>query len=562
MTNQNTSSTPANSGARPAKWVSFVGSGPGDPGLLTVRAVELLREAEIVVTEVPDHEQLVRDVLGLPAPVEPGDETAGQPAVESGPVFVDGGFGEDGQPLTHAARAKVIVKQARSGKRVVRLMSGDPFLYASGPEEAQACTKAGVGFEIVPGVSSVSAVPTYAGIPLTTKNHREVAVVNCSDSKVDWSSFPVHQTLVLLSAVGSIGEIAEQLVAAGRSEDTSVSMTSTGTLTCQQTVVSTLARIGSDVRSAEMAPPAIAVVGPVVDLRETLSWFETKPLFGWRVLVPRTKEQAGGLSSRLRGFGAVPEEVPTISVEPPRNPQQMDKAVRGLVEGRYEWIAFTSVNAVRAVREKFEEYGLDARAFSGLKIAAVGDKTASALADWGLNSDLVPSGEQSARGLLEDWPPYDDVLDPINRVFLPRADIATETLVAGLVDLGWEVDDVTAYRTVRAAPPPAPTREAIKTGRFDAVVFTSSSTVRNLVGIAGKPHTSTIIAVIGPATAKTAEEHGLRVDVLAPNPSVEELVDALADFGATRRASMLESGQPVTKPSERRPSTRRKTGSK
>ena len=562
MTNQNTSSTPANSGARPAKWVSFVGSGPGDPGLLTVRAVELLREAEIVVTEVPDHEQLVRDVLGMPAPVEPGDEAAGQPAVESGPVFVDGGFGEDGQPLTHAARAKVIVKQARSGKRVVRLMSGDPFLYASGPEEAQACTKAGVGFEIVPGVSSVSAVPTYAGIPLTTKNHREVAVVNCSDSKVDWSSFPVHQTLVLLSAVGSIGEIAEQLVAAGRSEDTSVSMTSTGTLTCQQTVVSTLARIGSDVRSAEMAPPAIAVVGPVVDLRETLSWFETKPLFGWRVLVPRTKEQAGGLSSRLRGFGAVPEEVPTISVEPPRNPQQMDKAVRGLVEGRYEWIAFTSVNAVRAVREKFEEYGLDARAFSGLKIAAVGDKTASALADWGLNSDLVPSGEQSARGLLEDWPPYDDVLDPINRVFLPRADIATETLVAGLVDLGWEVDDVTAYRTVRAAPPPAPTREAIKTGRFDAVVFTSSSTVRNLVGIAGKPHTSTIIAVIGPATAKTAEEHGLRVDVLAPNPSVEELVDALADFGATRRASMLESGQPVTKPSERRPSTRRKTGSK
>ncbi len=249
-------------------------------------------------------------------------------------------------------------------------------------------------------------------------------------------------------------------------------------------------------------------------------------------------------------------------MEPPRNPQQMDKAVRGLVEGRYEWIAFTSVNAVRAVREKFEEYGLDARAFSGLKIAAVGDKTAAALADWGLNSDLVPTGEQSARGLLEDWPPYDDVLDPINRVFLPRADIATETLVAGLISLGWEVDDVTAYRTVRAAPPAAATREAIKSGKFDAVVFTSSSTVRNLVGIAGKPHPSTIIAVIGPATAKTAEEHGLRVDVLAPQPSVEDLVEALADFGATRRASMIESGQPVTRPSERRPSTRRKASSK
>jgi uroporphyrinogen III methyltransferase/synthase len=240
----------------------------------------------------------------------------------------------------------------------------------------------------------------------------------------------------------------------------------------------------------------------------------------------------------------------------------MDKAVRGLVEGRYEWIAFTSVNAVRAVREKFEEYGLDARAFSGLKIAAVGEKTASSLLEWGLRADLVPSGEQSARGLLDDWPPYDDLLDPINRVFLPRADIATETLVAGLVELGWEVDDVTAYRTVRAAPPPAPTREAIKAGKFDAVVFTSSSTVRNLVGIAGKPHASTIIAVIGPATAKTAEEHGLRVDVMAPNPSAEELADALADFGAARRASLVESGQPVTRPSERRSTGRRRAGSK
>ena len=181
---------------------------------------------------------------------------------------------------------------------------------------------------------------------------------------------------------------------------------------------------------------------------------------------------------------------------------------------------------------------------------------------WGLRADLVPSGEQSAAGLLADWPEYDEALDPINRVFLPRADIATENLVAGLIDLGWECDDVTAYRTVRAAPPPPETRDAIKTGKFDAVVFTSSSTVRNLVGIAGKPHASTIIAVIGPATAKTAEEHGLRVDVLAPNPSVEELVDARADFGAARRSSMLESGQQVTKPSERRPSTRRKASSK
>jgi uroporphyrinogen III methyltransferase/synthase len=538
-------------------WVSFVGSGPGDPGLLTVRAVDLLRQADVVVTEVQDHAALVRSVLGLPEPVavEEGEET---PVV--GPEIVDGGFGEDGQPLTHAARAKVVVKHAKRGRRVVRLMAGDPFLYASGPEEAQACVKAGLGFEIVPGVSSVSAVPAYAGIPLTTKDHREVAVVTCGD-KVDWSQYADGRTLVLLSGVGMIGDISKALVEAGRPASTPVAMTRVGTTTEQATVISTLEHIAADARAARMSPPAIIVIGNVVDLRETLSWFETKPLFGWRVLVPRTKEQAGTLSQRLRGYGAVPEEVPTISVEPPRNPLQMDKAVRGLVEGRYEWIAFTSVNAVKAVREKFEEYGLDARAFSGLKIAAVGDKTAQAIAAWGLRADLVPSGEQSAAGLLEDWPEYDELLDPINRVFLPRADIATENLVAGLVDLGWECDDVTAYRTVRATPPPAPTRDAIKSGKFDAVVFTSSSTVRNLVGIAGKPHPSTIIAVIGPATAKTAEEHGLRVDVLAPKPDVEELVDALADFGATRRMSMLEAGQPVTKPSERKPSGRRKATS-
>jgi uroporphyrinogen III methyltransferase/synthase len=552
-TTQEIQAPAASTPARAKGWVSFVGSGPGDPELLTVRAAALLREADVVVTEVPEHAAFVRTVLGLPALVE-GEEAA------DGPELVDGGFGEDGQPLTHANRAKVVVKQAKRDLRVVRLMSGDPFLYASGPEEAQACAKAGIGFEIVPGVSSVTAVPSYAGIPLTTKNNREVAVVTCGE-KVDWSRYADNRTLVLLSAVGSIREIAEALVQAGRPAETPVAMTQLGTTTEQATVTSTLADIAADARAAKIQPPAITVVGNVVDMRETLSWFETKPLFGWRVLVPRTKEQAGSLSQRLRGYGAVPEEVPTISVEPPRNPQQMDKAVRGLVEGRYEWIAFTSVNAVKAVREKFEEYGLDARAFSGLKIAAVGDKTAQSLEDWGLRADLVPSGQQSAAGLLEDWPPYDEVLDPINRVFLPRADIATENLVAGLIDLGWEVDDVTAYRTVRATPPPAPTRDAIKTGKFDAVVFTSSSTVRNLVGIAGKPHPTTVIAVIGPATAKTAEEHGLRVDVLASKPDVEVLVDALADFGAARRASLVEAGQPVTKPSDRKPSARRKANS-
>jgi uroporphyrinogen III methyltransferase/synthase len=435
-------------------------------------------------------------------------------------------------------------------------MDGDPATFNGLAEEALALHKAGIRFDVVPGVSAVSAVPAYAGIPLTSSTSQAVHVVSANDRKVDWSaSVSDHVTVVLLGAPADLGEALGKLLAAGRSGDTPVALTERGTTIRQVTRSTTLGEVGAVMSDVEF--PALAVVGSTVALRDQLSWFETKPLFGWNILVPRTKEQSGSTIARLASYGATAEVVPTISVEPPRTPQQMERAIKGLVTGRYEWIGFTSVNAVRAVREKFEEFGLDARAFAGLKIAAVGGVTAGALREWGLEPDLVPSGEQSARGLLDVWPPFDEVLDPINRVFLPRADIATDTLVAGLQATGWEVDDVTAYRTVRAAPPPAPVREAIKGGQFDAVVFTSSSTVRNLVGIAGKPHPSTVIACIGPATAKTAEEHGLRVDVLAPKPDVELLVDALADFGAARRAALVEAGQPVTKPSERKPSGRR-----
>jgi uroporphyrinogen III methyltransferase/synthase len=516
-------------------WVSFVGSGPGDPDLLTVRAVELLRQADVVVTEAPEHEPMVRRLLGLPAVP---DDTAAEgeaPEVAEGPVFVDGGFGEDGQPLTHAARAKVVVRQAKGGRRVVRLMTGDPFLYASGPEEAQACAKAGLPFEIVPGISSVSAVPAYAGIPLTTKDHREVAVVTCHSS-VDWSQYADNRTLVLLSGVNMCGDVAKALIAAGRSPQTPVAMTRVGTTTAQETLTSTLENLAADARAARMTPPAIIVVGDVVDLRETLSWFETKPLFGWRVLVPRTKDQAGEMSDRLVGHGALPIEVPTIAVEPPRSPAQMERAVKGLVDGRFQWVVFTSTNAVRAVWEKFNEFGLDARAFSGVKIACVGQATADKVRAFGINPELVPAGEQSSLGLLDEFPDYDEIFDPVNRVLLPRADIATETLAEGLRERGWEIEDVTAYRTVRAAPPPAHTREMIKTGGFDAVCFTSSSTVRNLVGIAGKPHARTIVACIGPKTAETAAEFGLRVDVQPETAAVGPLVEALAEHAARLRA--------------------------
>jgi uroporphyrinogen III methyltransferase/synthase len=214
----------------------------------------------------------------------------------------------------------------------------------------------------------------------------------------------------------------------------------------------------------------------------------------------------------------------------------MERAIKGLVDGRYAWTIFTSVNAVRAVWEKFAEHGLDARHFGGVKIACIGEATADAVRAFGIQPELIPSGEQTSEGLLAEFSPHDEILDPVGRVLLPRADIATETLAEGLRERGWEIEDVTAYRTVRAAPPPAETREMIKTGGFDAVCFTSSSTVRNLVGIAGKPHARTIIACIGPKTAETAAEFGLRVDVQPETAAVGPLVDALAEHAARLRA--------------------------
>ena len=531
--------------------VAFVGAGPGDPGLLTMRAAQLLGEADVVILDQICRERFI-------APFTKDD-------VE----IVDAGYGQAGAQLTIASRAKLVVKAAKScvadtdrlgeDKLVVRLMDGDPSTFHGLAEEALACTKAGIPFEIVPGVSAISAVPTYAGVPLTDNKSRNVHVVVAGDPKLDWSHhIDPSTTVVVLGEGEQLREALMDLTAAGRRPTTPVALTENGTTIEQHTFTTTLAQVPKALKRMAFTGPVMAVVGSTVAHREVLSWWESKPLFGWRVLIPRTKEQSGSMVDRLAAHGASNDIVPTISVEPPRTPQQMERAIKGLVTGRYEWVGFTSVNAVRAVREKFAEIGLDVRAFAGLKVAAVGGVTAAALREWGLESDLIPADEQSAKGLLEVWPEFDPQLDPINRVFLPRADIATDTLVAGLEEMGWEVDDVTAYRTVRAAPPAPEIREAIKTGKFDAVCFTSSSTVRNLVGIAGKPHASTVVACIGPATAKTCEEHGLRVDVLATEASATALVDALADYGRALAAEAAAAGEKVRRPSERRGAARRR----
>ena len=491
---------------KPAGSVALVGAGAGDLGLLTLRAAELLASADLVVADARCGDA----VLGLVGPHAELVRTA------------------PGEP-----QGAVLVAAARDGRQVVRLLPGDPFLLDEGTKEAEAVARAHQRLELVPGLPDAVAVPGYAGIPLGLP--RTIARVH---DRLDWRALAgAAGPLVLLCQVGEVAKSASALVEHGRKAAEPVAVTIGGTTADQQTVVATLDTVEGVLGGLSGA--AVVVVGEQVRKLEKLAWFESRPLCGWRVLVPRTRDQAGSLSAQLRGHGAVPVEVPTIAVEPPRTPAPMERAVKGLVTGRYMWVAFTSTNAVKAVREKFEEFGLDARAFAGVKVAAVGDTTAQALLEWGIRPDLVPSTEQSSEGLLKDWAPYDDVFDPIDRVFLPRADIATDTLLAGLRDLGWAVDDVTAYRTVRAAPPPAETREALKGGGFDAVLFTSSSTVRNLVGIAGKPHDSTVLACIGPQTKATAEELGLRVDVMSPKPDVATLVEALAEYAAAR-----EEGRP------------------
>jgi uroporphyrinogen III methyltransferase / synthase len=533
---------------RPGR-ITFVGSGPGDPGLLTTKAAAVLTNAALVFTD-PDVPESVLALVGKdlppvsgPAPAEPKpanadgatDSDQGQtaPAVITGGPDIRPALGEP------AEVAKTLVAEARTGVDVVRLVAGDPLTLDAVITEVNAVARSHLHIEIVPGLAATDAVPTYAGLPLGSSH--TVADVR---GDVDWEALAAAPGPLILQATAShLADAARTLIEHELAETTPCVVTAQGTTCQQRSVETTLHGLtepgvldGGASPAGPLTGPLVVTIGKTVTSRAKLNWWESRALYGWNVLVPRTKDQAGEMSERLTSYGALPIEVPTIAVEPPRSPAQMERAVKGLVDGRFHWVVFTSTNAVRAVWEKFGEFGLDARAFSGVKIACVGEATADRVRAFGISPELVPAGEQSSLGLLDDFPPYDSIFDPVNRVLLPRADIATETLAEGLRERGWEIEDVTAYRTVRAAPPPAATREMIKTGGFDAVCFTSSSTVRNLVGIAGKPHARTIIACIGPKTAETAAEFGLRVDVQPETAAIGPLVDALAEHAARLRA--------------------------
>jgi uroporphyrinogen III methyltransferase/synthase len=489
--------------AAPIGRIAFVGAGPGDPGLLTVRAVDALKHATAVVTD-PD----VPEAIGTLA--EAADVTH---AV--------------GSPAEVAAR---LISAARGGQQVVRLIAGGVFTADQLVAEVAVVAESDVPFDVVPGLPVAVTAAAYAGIPVGSV-HTEADVRAASD----WARLAgAPGTLLLQAAAGHLSDTATALAEAGIDPATPASVTAGATLATQRTVHGTVATLGAI--AGELAGPLVITVGAAVTQRHALSWWESRALYSWNVLVPQTRDRDGGLLDRIRTHGGVPTAVATMAVEPPRSPAQMERAVKGLVDGRYQWVVFTSVNSVRAIWEKFGEFGLDSRAFSGVRVACVDAATAESVRRFGIVPDMVSERPEMSVGLLDGFPEFDDVFDPVDRVLLPRADIATETLAEGLRERGWEVDDVTAYRTVRASPPEAAIREAIKSGGFDAVCFTSASTVRNLVGIAGKPHARTIVACLGPKTAETAREFGLRVDVLPERPDVSLLVESLAMHANRLRA--------------------------
>lgn len=466
--------------------VYLVGAGPGDPGLLTVRGAEVLARADVVV-----HDRLAEVSL---LDLAPG--TAERVDVGKRP----------GGPVDQEAINGLLVEKGKAGLEVVRLKGGDPFVFGRGGEEAQALLDAGVPFEVVPGITSAVAAPAYAGIPVTQRGLSTSFTVVTGHSRhaperdTDWEALArAGDTIVVLMGVSHRAEIAERLLAGGLSPDTPVAAVTWGTRAEQQTVRSTLAQLGE----APVEPPATIVIGKVAGL--DLTWFESRPLFGVRVLVTRSREQASELSACLRNIGAHVVEVPTIATADPADPAALAAAAEGVAD--YDWVVFTSPNAVT----RFLPLVGDARRFGAAKLAVVGPATGDALAARLLTADLVPD-RFVAESLVEAFP------DGPGRVLLPQARDARDVVAEGLQAKGWNVDVVEAYATVPADPPRTPPQA-------DVVTFTSSSTVTNFLAM-GLP-VPPVVVCIGPITAATAEEAGLVVDAVAEEHTIEGLIDAV-----------------------------------
>lgn len=483
--------------------VYLVGAGPGDPGLLTLRGAEVLAEADVVVFDR-------LSAVGL-LDLAPAD-------AERISVAKRAGAAEMSQDDINA----LLVERGRSGATVVRLKGGDPFVFARGGEEAAALARAGIHYEVVPGITSAIAVPAYAGIPVTLRHSSTSFTVLTGHEdpdkggELDWDAVArLGGTIVILMGVGRIRKITDRLLAGGLDPDTPAAAVRWGTRADQHTVRATVATLADH----ELASPSVIVIGTVA--AHDLSWFESRPLFGRRVVVTRPKHQVSTLADRLRAEGAEAIVIPTIEiVEPTDDGASLRDAIAAL--DAYDWVVFTSANGV----ERFCDQLRDARDLGGVRIAAIGPGTADALAERNLLADLVPE-RFIAESLLEAFPlPQRDE----GRVLLARAEVARDVLPDGLRAMGWHVDIADAYRTIAARPTDVQ-RESVRSA--DVVTFTSSSTVENWVAAFGADTLPSTVACIGPVTADTARRLGVRVDLVAEVHTIDGLVDAIIDHHST-----------------------------
>jgi uroporphyrinogen III methyltransferase/synthase len=518
--------------------VYLVGAGPGDPGLLTRRAERCLAAADVVV-----HDYLVSaSLLSL---VRPQAE------------LVAVGRSHDAR-LAQADIEALLVTRARAGKVVVRLKNGDPFLFGRGGEEAEALRRAGIPFEVVPGVSSALAVPAHAGIPLTHRDHASLVTIATGHQALDdaedgpvapalpWASLVgTGGTLVFLMGMRALSEITSALIAHGMAPDTPAAVVVRGTTARQARVVATVATIAAEARAAGLGAPGVVVVGSVVGLGERLAWAEARPLFGRRIVVTRAREQAAGLADLLEAHGAEVILFPTIALAPPEDPAPLDRAVAAAAS--YDWMFFTSVNGVRAFFAAFAASGRDVRELSRVSIGAIGPETAAELERRLLRPELVPE-EYRAEGLVRA---LEGKAVAGARVLLPRASGARSVLPDALRARGATVDEVIAYRAVAPAGVDVEgLAKALAAGDVDAVTFTSSSTVRHFVDMIGPQRVAAIaraarpvVACIGPVTAETAAEAGLTPGVVPASYTVRALADALVEHFCKGGADPLCEGR-------------------
>ena len=502
--------------------VYLVGAGPGDPELITARGLRRLRGADLVLYDALVHP----------------DQLAYCKA-DAELVFVGKRAGRAGERQTQINER--LVEAAKRGSTVVRLKGGDPYLFGRGSEEAEWLAQNRIDFEVVPGVPSPLAATAYAGLSLT---HRElassVAYITATESvekdrtSHDWSKLATAtQTLVIFMGMRKLKTLTELLIEHGRPANTPAAVVQWASLPEQRTVVGTVSDIAERATAAGLGLPAITIIGEVVDLRESLRWFDNKPLFGKRVLVTRAVHQAGSLAQLLRDEAAQPVLAPTIRIEPPADPSELRRAVKAL--RRYDWIVLTSANAAEALFAAIVEAGLDSRSLGDSKLCAIGSKTDGVLRNHGVRADLVPTVSQ-AEGVVEALGPK---LGEGIRVLLPRAEVGREILPDSLRARGAEVEVVPAYRTVPPGPREAQRiRELVHPEELDAVLFTSSSTVRHLWAVLGDGAAERLARVplfsIGAITTKTAADLGLPIAATAGHQTIEALVEALRSYYADR----------------------------